>query len=95
MRYSRPGLQSHINYLYGMTIGADQRVSRDAAERYAELRTAHSTRIARAHRGPPAPPAADAAHDHPPSVMSKPHGLLGQHARGVAEQALHLRRCDS
>jgi hypothetical protein len=38
IRYSRPGLQSHITYLYSMTLGADQPVSRDAADRYAELR---------------------------------------------------------
>ena len=38
VRYSRPGLQAHISYLYGMTDGADQRVGRDAQERYAELR---------------------------------------------------------
>ena len=40
VRYSRPGLQAHITYLYGMTTGADQRVGRDAIERYAELRKA-------------------------------------------------------
>ena len=40
VRYSRPGLQAHIAYLYGMTTGADQRVGRDAVQRYAELRTA-------------------------------------------------------
>ena len=38
IRYSRPGLLSHITYLYSMTLGADQPVGRDAAERYAELR---------------------------------------------------------
>ena len=38
IRYSRPGLLSHITYLYGMTLGADQPVSRDAAARYVELR---------------------------------------------------------
>jgi photosystem II stability/assembly factor-like uncharacterized protein len=40
IRYSRPGLLTHITYLYGMTLGADQPVSRDAYERYAELRAA-------------------------------------------------------
>nr|MBA3671850.1 hypothetical protein [Gemmatimonadaceae bacterium] len=40
VRYSRPGLQAHIAYLYGMTNGADQRIGRDAVERYAELRQA-------------------------------------------------------
>ena len=39
VRYSRPGLLSHITYLYSMTVGADQPISRDAAQRYTELRT--------------------------------------------------------
>ncbi|MEO7712461.1 MAG: hypothetical protein ABIV10_06035 [Gemmatimonadaceae bacterium] len=39
VRYSRPGLLSHITYLYGMTLDADQVVSRDAMQRYTELRT--------------------------------------------------------
>jgi photosystem II stability/assembly factor-like uncharacterized protein len=38
VRYSTPGLQAHIAYLYGMTNQADQRVGRDAKQRYAELR---------------------------------------------------------
>ncbi|MDB4952344.1 MAG: hypothetical protein JWM27_4993 [Gemmatimonadetes bacterium] len=38
IRYSKPGLQAHVQYLYGLTAGADQRVGRDAAERYATLR---------------------------------------------------------
>ena len=38
VRYSRPGLQAHINYLYGMTMQADQRVPRDAVERFQALR---------------------------------------------------------
>jgi len=38
IRYSKPGLQAHITYLYGMSTDADQRVGRDARERYAELR---------------------------------------------------------
>jgi hypothetical protein len=38
IRYSRPGLLSHITYLYSMTLGADQPVERDAAQRYTELR---------------------------------------------------------
>lgn len=38
VRYSRPGLQAHIQYLYGMSLGADQKISRDAIDRYAELR---------------------------------------------------------
>ena len=38
VRYSRPGLQAHIGYLYGMSLQADQQISRDARERFAELR---------------------------------------------------------
>jgi len=38
VRYSKPGLQDHITYLYGMTTGADQRVGKDARDRYRELR---------------------------------------------------------
>jgi len=38
VRYSRPGLQAHIAYLYGLTTQADQRIGRDAVERYATLR---------------------------------------------------------
>ena len=38
IRYSKPELQAHITYLYGMTTGADQKVGRDARERYAMLR---------------------------------------------------------
>jgi len=40
VRYSRPGLQAHITYLYSMNLGADQRVEKDAIERYQELRKA-------------------------------------------------------
>ena len=38
VRYSTPGLQAHIQYLYSMTLDADQRVGRDAKERYVVLR---------------------------------------------------------
>ena len=38
VRYSQPGLQAHITYLYGMTNQADQKVGRDAVERYRVLR---------------------------------------------------------
>ena len=38
VRYSRPGLQAHIAYLYGMSLQADQKISRDAKDRYAELK---------------------------------------------------------
>jgi hypothetical protein len=38
IRYSKPGLQTHITYLYSMTGQADQRVPKDALDRYVELR---------------------------------------------------------
>jgi hypothetical protein len=38
VRYSRPGLQAHIGYLYGLTTQADQKIGRDAVERYQVLR---------------------------------------------------------
>ena len=38
VRYGKPGLQAHITYLAGMTTGADQKIGRDALERYAALR---------------------------------------------------------
>jgi hypothetical protein len=38
VRYSKPELQAHIQYLYGMTTQADQKVGRDAVERYEALR---------------------------------------------------------
>jgi photosystem II stability/assembly factor-like uncharacterized protein len=38
VRYSRPGLQAQIAYLYGAAMGQDQKVGRDAVARYQELR---------------------------------------------------------
>jgi hypothetical protein len=38
IRYSQPALQTHVAYLYSMTTRTDQKVGRDAAERYAELK---------------------------------------------------------
>jgi hypothetical protein len=38
IRYSAPGLQTHIQYLAGMTSRVDQKVGRDAFERYDVLR---------------------------------------------------------
>jgi photosystem II stability/assembly factor-like uncharacterized protein len=38
IRYSTPGLQAHITYLYSMTSRTDQKVGRDARERYGALR---------------------------------------------------------
>ena len=47
IRYSRPGLDTHITYLYSMTLGADQPVSRDAKERLAELTARLDALVAR------------------------------------------------
>jgi photosystem II stability/assembly factor-like uncharacterized protein len=38
VRYGKPGLQEHVTYLSGMTTGADQKIGRDAVERYNTLR---------------------------------------------------------
>jgi photosystem II stability/assembly factor-like uncharacterized protein len=38
IRYSKPELQTHITYLYTMTNATDQKIGRDAIERYAVLR---------------------------------------------------------
>ncbi|HEU4996869.1 MAG TPA: hypothetical protein VFT29_18760 [Gemmatimonadaceae bacterium] len=38
IRYSTPGLQAHITYLYSLTSQAQQKVGRDAKERYVVLR---------------------------------------------------------
>jgi photosystem II stability/assembly factor-like uncharacterized protein len=38
IRYNKPGLQSHIQYLAGMTANVDQKIGRDAIERYQELK---------------------------------------------------------
>lgn len=38
IRYGKPGLQEHITYLSRMTTGVDQKVGRDAFERYDVLR---------------------------------------------------------
>ena len=47
VRYGRPGLVTHIAYLYGLTTDADQRVGRDARERLVELRKALDAMTAR------------------------------------------------
>ena len=46
-RYSKPGLQSHIQYLYSETLGADQKVGRDAIDRYRVLRAELDTLMKR------------------------------------------------
>ena len=38
IRYSQPGLQAHVQYLYGMTNRTDQKIGKDAVERYQYLR---------------------------------------------------------
>jgi hypothetical protein len=38
VRYNKPGLQSQISYLAGMTTGVDQKVGKDALDRYAVLK---------------------------------------------------------
>jgi hypothetical protein len=38
VRYGKPGLQAHIQYLSGMTTRVDQKVGRDALERAEVLR---------------------------------------------------------
>ena len=38
VRYGRPGLQAHITYLAGMTTSVDQKIGRDAIERYQVLK---------------------------------------------------------
>jgi hypothetical protein len=38
VRYGKPGLQAHITYLAGMTTNVDQKIGRDAIERYQVLK---------------------------------------------------------
>jgi photosystem II stability/assembly factor-like uncharacterized protein len=38
VRYGKPGLQAHITYLAGMTANVDQKIGRDAVERYSVLK---------------------------------------------------------
>ncbi len=38
VRYSQPGLQDQISYLYSMTLGADQKVGKETSDRYEVLR---------------------------------------------------------
>jgi hypothetical protein len=38
VRYGKPGLQAHITYLANMTANVDQKIGRDAIERYAVLK---------------------------------------------------------
>jgi photosystem II stability/assembly factor-like uncharacterized protein len=38
VRYGKPGLQAHVNYLASMTANVDQKIGRDAIERYEVLK---------------------------------------------------------
>jgi hypothetical protein len=38
VRYGKPGLQAHITYLAGMTANVDQKIGRDAIQRYEVLK---------------------------------------------------------
>ncbi len=55
IRYSQPGLQTHVTYLYGATNATDQKVGRDAVERYGVLREQIDAAIAELNGilGPP------------------------------------------
>jgi hypothetical protein len=46
IRYSKPELQTHIQYLYSLTTGTDQKIGRDATERYEILRKELDARLA-------------------------------------------------
>ena len=48
IRYSKPELQTHITYLYSVTSATDQKIGRDAIERYQVLRQELDKRIAEA-----------------------------------------------
>jgi photosystem II stability/assembly factor-like uncharacterized protein len=39
VRYSKPELQAQIQYLYSLTVGVQQKIGRDAVERYRQLRS--------------------------------------------------------
>ena len=48
VRYSKPELQAHIQYLYSMTTQADQKIGRDAIDRFKALRAELDKRQAEA-----------------------------------------------
>jgi photosystem II stability/assembly factor-like uncharacterized protein len=50
VRYGKPGLQAHITYLAGMTANVDQKIGRDAIERYLVLKKELDTLRAEADR---------------------------------------------
>lgn len=57
VRYGKPGLQAHITYLASMTANVDQKIGRDAIERYAILKKEFDTVSAEVDRvlGPAQP----------------------------------------
>ncbi|HWZ30575.1 MAG TPA: hypothetical protein VNX18_04550 [Bryobacteraceae bacterium] len=46
IRYSQPELQTHITYLYSLTTATDQKIGKDAVERYGVLRKELDGRVA-------------------------------------------------
>jgi photosystem II stability/assembly factor-like uncharacterized protein len=46
VRYGKPGLQAHASYLAGMAGGVDQKVGKDAIERYAVLKKEYDALVA-------------------------------------------------
>jgi hypothetical protein len=50
IRYSKPELQTQVTYLYSMTNTTDQKIGRDAIERYKVLRKALDERIAQLNK---------------------------------------------
>jgi hypothetical protein len=50
VRYGKPGLQAHITYLASMTANVDQKIGRDAVERYQVLKKELDTLRAEADR---------------------------------------------
>ena len=50
IRYSKPELQTHITYLYSLTTATDQKIGRDAIDRYDVLRKELDQRIAELNR---------------------------------------------
>ena len=50
VRYGKPGLQAHITYLAGMTANVDQKIGRDAIERYQVLKKELDALLAEANQ---------------------------------------------
>ena len=48
VRYNKPGLQAHVGYLAGMTTSVDQKIGRDAIERYQVLKKEYDALAAEA-----------------------------------------------